>query len=214
MFFLSGCETGADGHRQLSPEGRQALRVVGEVVLNAAVNAAASAASQYAETGEVDGGKLAGASISGAALGLRSLEATPQAANPRAIANTIAQSTGDAAMARTLGPVIANGVQTAIQSGVPASVAVEHAAVQLDTAAKESGKWKAESGKREKSGNRKAESGKISGAAAPSHSGGAQPLFGLAIDSGGAHSRTRMAQPLSALRFPLSALRNSQSAIL
>jgi len=139
LFLVTGCESTADGHRQLTPRGRQVLQVVGDVVLQAALNAAASAASQYAETGEVDGSRLAAASISGAAFGLRSLESTPQAASPQAIASTVAQSTDNPAIARSLAPVVAQGVQTAIQNGVAPSVAVEHAASQLDAAAAETG---------------------------------------------------------------------------
>ncbi len=104
-------------------------------MLNAAVTAGEDAAAQYISNGEVDGRHVAAASISGVNIQLRSLEGTPQAASPQAIGVAISQGADNPAIARQISPVIINGVVTAIQSGVPPSMAIEHAAVQLDTAA-------------------------------------------------------------------------------
>ena len=132
-FTFEACTTDSAGKlvgRPLTAGEKQALNVVGTVVLEAAV----SAADSYAQTGKVNGGAVAAGALNGAAYGLRSMESTPQAGDPAAIAATLQSTSGNAVITSQVTPAVQGSVAKAAQSGVPPSAALEAAAVALDAA--------------------------------------------------------------------------------
>lgn len=130
---LTGCQTAADGTKSLTPQGKQVLTDVGNVLLQSAIAAGTNAAAQYASNGKVDGKQLAAASIDGAAYGLRTI--APGAVTDSAVQNAVVTYSGDPRLAAQLAPTVSAAVQTAVSSGVPPGTALEAAASHLNTAA-------------------------------------------------------------------------------
>lgn len=122
-----------------SPANQAVLKAVGNIVLQSALACAESAANQYVSTGNVSGKALEASAISGslnaAAYQLRSLQATPEAASPAAIAQAFAFSGLSPANAAQVAPSVANAVAGAVAQGAPPDTANEAAAKALDTAA-------------------------------------------------------------------------------
>lgn len=131
--LLAGCETGADGRKHLTPEGRLILKDVGTIVLNTAIAAGTNAAEQYANGGKVDSRKLAAGAINGAAFGLRTLR--PAEATDARIDDALVTFSGDPRLVAQLAPQVKKSVKSAIAQGIPPEIALEGAATHLDSAA-------------------------------------------------------------------------------
>jgi hypothetical protein len=127
-----------------SPANQAVLQVVGNVVLNSALACAESAANQYVSTSSVSGKSIEHAAITGGfnsvAFQLRTLQSTPQASSPQAIAQAFAFSGLAPAATAQVAPTVATAVAGAVAQGVSPDKANEAAAVALDAAAQQAAK--------------------------------------------------------------------------
>jgi hypothetical protein len=146
LCLLSACSTQQQAQISTwfnSPANQAVLKTVGAIVLNSAIACAQSAANQYVNTGTVDGKALEASAITGglngAAAQLRSLQATPEAASPKAVYQAFQFSGLSPATAAQVAPVVSTAIAGAVAQGVPPDRANEAAAIALDAAAKQAG---------------------------------------------------------------------------
>src|SRR5258707_3447260 len=106
----------------------------GQAITDTALNAANAAAKDYVETGKVDEKTVAISALSGASQGLGTLQATPNAAKPAAIAEVVHTQSDNSPIASKIPPVVAAPIDRAVKKGAPADAANEAAARALDKA--------------------------------------------------------------------------------
>src|ERR1022692_326246 len=139
-FFTMGVSqcstTGGTGTSNIAAFfANKTVQQIGAGVLNIALSAGIQAGTQEASTGTVNGSQIASSAEYGAVALLRSLQGTPNAANPAAITTAITTGANTPATAAIVAPQIAGAVTAAVSAGMAPSAANEAAAVGLSTAA-------------------------------------------------------------------------------
>ncbi len=121
--------------------GDFAASPTGKVVIsgleNAAISIGVSALEQYSNGGDVNTNALGLAGFEGGIFGVRSLQNPANPAPPTAaqINSAISSIGGNQIIADAVSQSLADEISKAVSKGLPANVAIEHAAVGLDKAA-------------------------------------------------------------------------------
>ena len=114
-----------------SPQGQAILAGVEKT----AATAATSAIDQYTKTGKISGEQVAKDSLSSVSQQLRTLQGTPDAANPAAIKTAVKDGSASPVVTQKVAPAVASAVSAAVQEGAPPNLANEAAAKGLDKVA-------------------------------------------------------------------------------
>jgi len=122
-------------HRPTEPVPPSARPAVLKTIEATATGAANDAVSEHRRSGREENKVRAINSLSSVSNQLRSLQATPNAADPITIKETIKRASVSDSVTEKVAPAVAEAVTAAINKGVPADAANEAAARGLDKAA-------------------------------------------------------------------------------